>query len=150
MTAAAEDEGTVFYSEPGSGPGPLSWGPAFAVVGYLAELSVGGPVHTVGWIVVGVVLLALSALWVYARRRFMSLRVTDTQFIQGSETLELARIRAVTDVDAPPGARVLGGGFTPPRKYQQVPIRLDGGSVVLAWARDGERLRTALEQARRP
>ena len=146
MTASTED--TEIYSEPGAGAAPLLWGPGFAVVGYLMEVSTGGPVHTIGWVVIGVVLFGLSAMWVYSRRKFMSLRVTGTQLVQGSETLEVARISDVTDVDAPVGARVLGGGFTPPRKYQQVPLRLDDGSVVLAWARDGERLRTALEQAR--
>jgi hypothetical protein len=44
------------------------------------------------------------------------------------------------------GGRVLGGGWTVPRKYDELPLRLDDGTVVLAWARDGEALRSALSR----
>jgi len=41
---------------------------------------------------------------------------------------------------------VLGGGWSPPKKYAEVPVKLTDGSVVLAWARDPAGLRSALER----
>lgn len=144
MTMSTED--TTVYSEPGAGVAPLLWGPGFAVVGYVVELVTPGPVHTWGWVVVGVLLFVPAAMWVYARRKFMAVCVTDLHLYQGRESLEVARISSVTDVEAPVGARVLGGGFTTPRKHDEVPVRLDDDTVVLAWARDGDELRTALQR----
>lgn len=92
-------------------------------------------------------LFLCSAVWVYARRRFMSVRVSSTQLVQGGETLDVERIAEVRDGDAPVGTRVLGGGFTVPRKHAQVALGLDDDSTVLAWARDPDRLRSALRQA---
>ena len=54
------------------------------------------------------------------------------------------RIAAVDGVPAPTRARVLGGGWTVPRRYCEVPLRLDDDTVVLAWARDGDGLLDAL------
>ncbi|WP_216210726.1 DUF3093 family protein [Amycolatopsis aidingensis] len=138
----------TIYHEPGAGGAPLLWGPGFALAGYLAELSIGGPTHTFAWVGVGVVLLLLSMVWVYARRRFLLVRVTPSTLWQGREALPVARIAELDEVGAPAGARVLGGAWTVPRKYTEVPIRLDDGSVVLAWARDDARLRSALHEAR--
>lgn len=101
------------------------------------------------WLSVGVGLFALTALWVYARRRFLSARVTDTELWQGGERLAIDRIAAVDDVEAPPGTRVLGGGLSVPRKFAEVPLRLDDDTVVLAWARDGDALREALRSVLR-
>ncbi|GAB3501330.1 DUF3093 family protein [Amycolatopsis cihanbeyliensis] len=147
MTEPAAE--TTIYHEPGAGGAPLLWGPAFALAGYLAELSLGGPTHIFAWVLVGVVLLLLSAAWVYARRRFLLVRVTPSMLWQGRETLPVARIAELAEIDAPLGTRVLGGGWTVPRKYTEVPVRLDDGSLALAWARDGERLRSALHEARK-
>jgi hypothetical protein len=73
-------------------------------------------------------------------------RVTRGALWQGREQLAVSRIAVVTDLGAPVGARVLGGGWTVPRKYDELPLRLDDGTVVLAWARDGEALRSALSR----
>jgi hypothetical protein len=50
----------------------------------------------------------------------------------------------VDDVGMPVGARVLGGGWTVPKKFTEVPLRLVDDSVVVAWAKDPEALRAAL------
>ncbi|MBB4686596.1 hypothetical protein [Amycolatopsis jiangsuensis] len=134
----------TLYSEPGVRWTALVWGPLFAVLGALAELATGGPVHVVGWVLVGVGLAALTLPWVYARRRFLSLAVTTHGLRQGRENVPAARIAEVADVGAPAGAKVLGGGWAVPRKYDELPVQLDDGTVVLAWARDVESLRTAL------
>lgn len=145
MTPAADEE--VLYEEQGAGIAPLLWGPGFAVIGFLVDLYTTSRPHTVSWLVVAVVLWLSAAVWVYARRRFVSVRVTASRLSQGDETLSLEHVAAVCDEDAPMGTRVLGGGFTPPRKCDEVTLRLDDGARVLAWARDGQRLRSALRQA---
>ena len=136
----------TLYSEAGVGWLALVWGPLFALLGALAELATGGPVHTVAWIMIAIGLCALTLPWVYARRRFLSLEVTTQGLRQGREQLEAARIAAVADVGTPVGARVLGGGWTVPRKYDELPVKLDDGTVVLAWARDVEALQAALSE----
>lgn len=144
MTRPAADE--VLYAEPGSGPAPLLWGPGFAVVGFLLDLYAAARPHTVAWIVIGVVLFLCCALWVYGRRRFMSVRVTGSRLSQGSETLAVDRIAGFCDDEAPMGTRVLGGGYTVPRKCGHVTLLLDDGSRAVAWARDAQRLRAALDR----
>ncbi|WP_246257509.1 hypothetical protein [Amycolatopsis anabasis] len=137
-------EADLRYRERGAAWTALLWGPLFALLGFLAELATGGPLHTIAWVLVGLGLAAMTAPWVYARKRFLSVRLTRETLWQGREPLEVRRIAEVTDVGAPAGARVLGGGWSVPRKFDEVPIKLDDGTVVLAWAKDGEALRTAL------
>jgi hypothetical protein len=133
----------VLYAEPGSTWWPLLWGPAFAGVGAGLEATT-GPVHTVPWLVVGIVLFGCAALWANARRKFYRVELTPKTLRQGREELDTGTISKVTDVGASAGARVLGGGWSSPRKTDEVPIRLDDGSIALAWARDGEALKAAL------
>ncbi|MEC3975330.1 hypothetical protein [Amycolatopsis sp. H20-H5] len=131
------------YREPGVSWVALVWGPLFAVLGAVAELTT-GPVHVLAWVFVAAGLVVVTLPWVYARRRFLSLEVTTEGFRQGREVLEAARIAEVADLGSPVGARVLGGGWSVPRKYDELPIRLDDGTVVLAWALDVEELQAAL------
>ena len=135
--------GRVLYAERGSSWWPLLWGPLFAGVGAGME-ALTGPVHTVPWLIVGLLLFGGAALWVNARRKVYRVELTPSTLQQGRETLDVTSITKVTDVGAAAGARVLGGGWTPPRKTGDVPLRLDDGSVVLAWARDDDALREAL------
>jgi len=133
----------IRYLERGAKWTALLYGPLFAVLGYLAELATGST-HTVAWIIVGLGLAVITAPWIYARRRFLTVKVTSTELWAGRESLPLSRIAQVEDVGAPTGARVLGGGWGTPRKYDELPIRLDDDTVVLAWAKDVRALRTAL------
>ncbi|MFL6120813.1 hypothetical protein [Actinophytocola sp.] len=133
----------VLYLEPGSTWWPLLWGPAFAAVGAGLEAFT-GPVHTVPWLIVAIALFGLAALWVNARRKVYRVELTPSQLTQGRETIDTGTITQVTDVGAAAGARVLGGGWTAPRKTTEVPIRLEDGTVVLAWALDGEAFQEAL------
>jgi hypothetical protein len=134
------------YAESGVSWAAVVWGPVFAVAGALAELATGGPVHVVGWLMVGFGLCVLTVPWVYARRRFLSLEVTTKQLRQGRETVPAEQLAEVTDVGAPVGARVLGGGWSVPRKYDSLPVKLTDGTVVLAWAKDVEALQDALDR----
>jgi hypothetical protein len=133
----------VLYAEQGSTWWPLLWGPAFAGIGAGVEATT-GPVHTVAWLIVGIVLFGGAVLWVNARRKIYRVELTPTLLRQGRETLDTTTISKVTDVGAATGARVLGGGWTTPRKTTELPIRLDDDTVVLAWARDDEALKAAL------
>ena len=134
------------YAESGVSWAAIVWGPVFAVVGALAELATGGPVHVVGWLMVGFGLGVITVPWVYARRRFLSLEVTTKELRQGREKVPAAQLAEVVDVGTPVGARVLGGGWSVPRKYDSLPVKLADGTVVLAWAKDVEALRDALDR----
>ncbi|WP_328645828.1 hypothetical protein OHS58_40055 [Amycolatopsis sp. NBC_00348] len=134
------------YAESGVSWVAIVWGPVFAVVGALAELVTGGPVHLVGWLLVAFGLCVITIPWVYARRRFLSLEVTTKQLRQGREKVAAAELESVTDVGTPVGARVLGGGWSVPRKYDSLPLKLADGTVVLAWAKDVEALQDALDR----
>ncbi|WET80126.1 hypothetical protein P3102_02410 [Amycolatopsis sp. QT-25] len=134
----------AFYAEPGVGWTALLWAPLFSLAGLLAELATGGPVHWLAWILVAAGLVAITVPWVYARRRYLSLEVTANGYRQGRETLEAARIAEVLEDDAPVGARVLGGGWTVPKKHGEVGLKLEDGVFVRAWAKDPGALREAL------
>lgn len=137
-------EEPVLFAEPGSTRWPLLWGPLFAGAGAGLEATAGGPVHGVAWLLVGIALFGGAALWVNARRKVYRVELTPTHLRQGRETIDAGTITRVTDVGAAPGARVLGGGWTAPRKTIEVPVELDDDTVVLAWARDGEEFRKTL------
>ncbi|MFI5583914.1 hypothetical protein ACIA5G_02685 [Amycolatopsis sp. NPDC051758] len=134
------------YAESGVSWAAIVWGPVFALAGALAELATGGPVHVVGWLMVGFGLCVITVPWVYARRRFLSLEVTTKQLRQGRESVPADQLAEVTDVGTPVGARVLGGGWSVPRKYDSLPVKLTDGTVVLAWAKDVEALQDALDR----
>jgi hypothetical protein len=131
------------YAEPGSTWWPVTWGIVFALVGAGVE-ALSGPVHVLVWVLVGIGLSGLTMIWVHARRRALSLRLTEDMLYQGLESLAVARIASVDDVGAPIGVRVLGGGWAVPRKFGEVPLRLADGTVVLAWAKDPDAFRAAL------
>jgi hypothetical protein len=133
----------ALFTESGSTWWPVLWGPAFAALGAALE-AVGGRVHWVAWLITGVGLAAAAAGWTRTRRRLLSVRLTPATLRQGPESLPVRRIAEVDGVRAPARARVLGGGLTVPRRFAEVAVRLDDGSVVLAWARDGDGLREAL------
>lgn len=140
------------YYEAGASGWPLLWGPLFALAGALLEWASGPRPHLAVWVATGLGLCALAAVWVFARRHFLSVRVTATHLWQGGDRLPVSRIAALQVPDAtqttpvPGAARVLGG-WSVPRRFTEVPLWLDDGTVVLAWARDAEALRTALRSA---
>jgi hypothetical protein len=137
------DGAPILFDEPASTWWPVLWGPAFAAVGAGVE-ALSGRVHTVAWLLLGIAFAGGAAIWVNARRRLLSVRLTTRTLTQGPERLAVERIAEVDEVGTPAGAKVLGGGWTVPRKFTDVPVRLDDGTVVLAWARDGDGLRDAL------
>jgi len=133
----------TLYRESGSSYWPVLWGPAFALAGLGVEW-LSGSVHVLAWALAGIGLAGMAAVWVQARRGLCRVELTADFLMQGRERLPVARIREVDDVGLPIGARVLGGGWLPPKGAVGVPVRLDDGSVVLAWAKDDDALRAAL------
>lgn len=160
------DDVDVRYEEPAASWWALLFGPGFALAGVLFEVFTPGPVLWPVWLIAALALSGFTAMWVYARRRYAVVQLTTEVLRQGEETLPLERIAAIADehdgdadtegtvgADAGTGdaeprrvTRVLGGGLAAPRKYDELPLRLDDGTVVLAWARDGHALRTALRE----
>ncbi|GAA3365058.1 DUF3093 family protein [Saccharopolyspora gregorii] len=130
------DSGPVLYAEPGSTWWPVLWGPGFALTGLVVELLTPGGVNLPVWILLAGALAVATVLWVYARRRALAVRLTPEVLTVGREDLPVQRIAAITDVGAPLGTRVLGGGFTPPKGTGEIPLRLSDDAVVLAWAKD--------------
>ncbi|MBM7770477.1 hypothetical protein JOD54_000681 [Actinokineospora baliensis] len=139
------DEGPVLYAEPGSTWWPVLWGPLFAAAGAGVEAA-SGRVHGFAWAMVGLALFAMAAGWVSARRKICRVALTPAALHQGRESLPVARIKSVTGVGAPAGARPLGGGWTVPKKTTEVPLELDDGTVVLAWAADPVALADAVRR----
>lgn len=139
------DDQPVLYSEPGSSWWPLLWPVLFVLVGLGVEAAT-GPVHLVGWLLFGLALVVITVVWIHARRRFLLVLLTPKTLTQGRETIDVARIAEVSEVGTPVGVRVLGGSLSVPKKYDGVPLKLDDGSVVLGWARDGESLQAALRK----
>ena len=134
----------MLYAESGSSWWPVAWGPALAAMGLLAELVAGGRLAVWLWLPAAAALALFSTVWVAARRRVRSVRLTPSVLRQGREELAVASIADVGDVGVSMGAVVLGGSWLVPNGTDGIPLRLTDGRSVLAWARDAEALRSAL------
>ncbi len=150
MSGESSETSDVRYDEPAASWWALLFGPVFALAGILFEAFTPGPILWPVWLIAALALTGFTAMWVYARRRYAVVRLTSDVLRQGEETLPVERIAAIADEDddgeSQRASRVLGGGLAAPRKYDELPLRLDDGTVVLAWARDGHALRTALRE----
>ncbi|SDJ81544.1 hypothetical protein SAMN04487820_102217 [Actinopolyspora mzabensis] len=162
MTEAAE----IRYAEPGSSWWPLLWGPAFALLGLLVELTTPGPLHLPQWPVLAALLAAAAVPWIRARRRFHSVTLTTVELTVGGESVPLDRLALPGTEPTARAARVLGESSTVPKGMTEVPLLLrqpaDPDSagdpdtaadsdttagtetVVLAWARFPEALHAEL------
>lgn len=134
------------YGERGASWVPVLWGPGFALLGGVVEGLTPGPANPMAWVWIGAVLAAFAAIWVYGRRRLCSVRLTASTLLVGGEELAVSRISELDDVEVPVGSHVLGGGAVAPRKTGEVPLRIDGDRVVIAWAKNPEALTTALRK----
>ena len=56
----------------------MLWGPVFALFGFVVEVVTPGPMHVVMWLLLGGILAAASAVWVYGRRKLCSVRLTPS------------------------------------------------------------------------
>lgn len=140
------DEPMVLFDEEGSTWWPVLVGPLLALAGGLAEETAPGGAAWPLWIAVGVIIAAVTAVVVRARRRFLRVVLTARTLQQGSTFLPVADIVAVRadDGSGAYGMRVLGDGPVVPRRYDALVLLLRDGAYRVAWARDGEGLRRAL------
>lgn len=147
----------VLFHEPGARWRALTWGPVFCVAVLIVELMTGPVIHWFALSLFAVLLVGFTYVQVSAARRHVSVELTTTQLRQGTETVALTDIDVVlppadySDGDYEPKkwetARVLGELSGVPRRRHGVGLRLVGGALVQAWAKDDDGLRAALAEA---
>ena len=150
------DEPNALFYEPGGRWRSLAWGPIFCLVALVIELYTGPVVHWFALSLCAVLLMGFTYVQVSAARRHVSVELTPTQLRQGTESVDIVDIAEVlppadySDGDYEPKrwetARVLGELTGVPRRRYAIGLRLVGGALVQAWARDDDGLREALEQ----
>lgn len=142
------------FAEYGARWRALAWGPAFCGVAYVVEVYTGPVVHTVGLIVIALVLMLFTYVQIVAARRHATVILTDTTLSQGTEDVSLKDIVTVypepdyektnNQYERWQTARVLGELSSVPRKRTGIGLKLRGGGIVQAWAKDDETLRELL------
>lgn len=148
------DEPVLFF-EPGARWRMLTWGPIFCLVVLVFELYTGPVVHWFALALFALLLMGFTYVQIVAARRHVSVELTPKQLRQGTESLDISDIDAVlppadySDGDYEPKrwetARVLGELSGVPRRRHAIGLRLVGGALVQAWAKDDDGLRDALE-----
>lgn len=146
----------VLFAEPGARWSALAWGPAFCSIALVVELLTGPVVHWFALALFALLLVGFTYVQISAARRHVSVELTSSYLRQGTETVELDDIDVVlppadySDGDYEPKkwetARVLGELSGVPRRRQGIGVRLVGGALVQAWAKDDDGLREALEE----
>lgn len=147
----------VLFAEPGARWRSLAWGPVVCLVALVIELFTGPVVHWLALSLFAVLLAGFTYVQVSAARRHVSVELTRSHLRQGTETVEIGDIESVLppavyeDGDFEPkkweSARVLGELSGVPRRRRGIGVRLVGGVLVQAWAKDDDGLRSALEAA---
>ncbi len=148
-------ERPVLFEEPGARWRGLAWGPAFCLMVLVVELYTGPVVHWFALALFALLLMGFTYLQIIAAKRHVSVELTPTRLRQGTESLDIVEIDAVlppadySDGDYEPKrwetARVLGELSGVPRRRNAIGLRLVGGALVQAWAKDDDALREALE-----
>ena len=150
----------VLFSEPGGRWRTVTYGPLLCLIVLILELVIGrGAIHWFGLTFCAALLAGFVALQVVAGRRHVSVELTESSLRQGTETVALDSIARVFpehddeswDDDAWQSARALGELTGVPRRRTGIGLKIRGGGMVQAWARDHRELRaqltTAVEQA---
>ncbi|MDD7938157.1 hypothetical protein PHK61_06970 [Actinomycetospora lutea] len=139
-------EAPVLFEESGTRPWLLLFGPVLAAVGIGLESFAPGGASLPLWLGVGLLVLLYTLLLVRSRRRYLRVRLTPSTLEQGTTSLPMSHVTSLRPVDEEHhGVRVLGDGPVVPRRLSPVVLRLTDGTRAVAWARDGDGLRTALE-----
>jgi hypothetical protein len=147
--------GRPVFHEEGARWRMVAAGPLLCLVVLVADLFIGAGVHLLGLTLFAAVLAGLVALQVAAARRHVGVEVTATAVRCGTETVPLTDVVEVLpaadpyadDLEPWETARALGDLSGVPRRRTGIGLRLRGGQLVRAWARDGDALRAALERA---
>ncbi|MFD4365910.1 hypothetical protein [Rhodococcus sp. NPDC058521] len=140
------------FEEPGARWRNVAYGPVFCVVALVIELFTGPVVHWFALALFAVILAGLVYVQVIAARTHASVYLTSDTLKQGTEELPLDEIETVLapsdpddyDYDDWESARALGELTNVPRRRTGIGLRLVGGGLVRAWARDADTLRDHL------
>lgn len=154
MTASG-DGATILFVEPGARWRSVAYGPLLCSIVLILELMTTAQVHWFALIFCAALIAGFVVLQVIAGQRHASVELTPATLRAGTETLPLAAIDAVLperDADAWDdedweSARSLGELSGVPRRRTGIGLRLDGGDLVQAWAKDHRGLRAALTEA---
>jgi hypothetical protein len=145
VSAPAEHE-PVLYAESGSRPWVLLFGPLLAAAGIGLESLAPGGASLPLWLGVGLLVFLYTLVLVRSRRRFLRVELTASTLVQGSTWLPMSQVSALRPADEDHyGIRVLGDGPVVPRRHGPVVLRLSDGTRAVAWARDPDGLRRAME-----
>lgn len=150
------DTSEVLFEEWGGRWRTLLFGPIFCAIALAVELFTGPVVHWYGLAVIAVVLVGFTYIQVVAARRHATVRLTTDTLQQGTEDVPVDEIITVfpePDYEKTGGdperwelSRALGELSGVPRKRHGVGLRLRGGGLVQAWAKDEETLRERLTE----
>jgi len=150
--SAAGDITVPLFCEPGGRWRTVAYGPLLCAMGLVVELATGPVVHWVALPVIAVLLAGFVCPMVVAAKRHVSVELTPATLRQGTEELPVDEIEAVLPPSADPwkpdrweSARTLGELSGVPRGRTAVGLRLRGGGLVRAWAKDADGLRARLE-----
>ncbi|WP_062983725.1 hypothetical protein [Nocardia anaemiae] len=154
MTASA-DGATILFAEPGARWRSVAYGPLLCLLVLILEMVTADQVHWFALIFCAALIAAFVVLQVIAGQRHVSIELTPDTLREGTETLPLATIAAVLperDEDSWAeedweSARSLGELSGVPRRRKGIGLRLVGGELVQAWAKDHRGLRAALTEA---
>ncbi|MEU2002706.1 hypothetical protein ACH47B_17175 [Rhodococcus sp. NPDC019627] len=143
----------ILFSEPGARWRLVAFGPVFCTVALVIELLTGPVVHWFALPLFAALLSGFLYVQVVAARRHASVELTPTLLRQGTEELPISEIVKIlpppdTESYAPQPwetARTLGELSAVPRRRSGIGLRLRGGALVQAWAKDDEGLRAQLE-----
>ncbi|MGY4100976.1 hypothetical protein ACW2Q0_15670 [Nocardia sp. R16R-3T] len=146
---------TVLFAEPGARWRSVAYGPLLCLVVLILELVTAAQVHWLALIFCAALIAGFVVLQVIAGQRHVSIELTPAALRAGTETLPLAAIDAVLperdddswDDEDWESARSLGELSGMPRRRKGIGLRLVGGELVQAWAKDHRGLRAALAEA---
>ncbi|WP_245567395.1 hypothetical protein [Nocardia vinacea] len=154
MTDSA-DGATILFAEPGARWRSVVYGPLLCLIVLILELVSADQVHWFALIFCAALIAGFVVLQVIAGQRHVSVELTPDTLREGTETLPLAAIAAVLperdedswDDEDWESARSLGELSGVPRRRKGIGLRLVGGELVQAWAKDHRGLRAALTEA---
>ncbi|MEV5836435.1 hypothetical protein [Nocardia sp. NPDC052112] len=152
---ASEDGTTILFAELGARWRAVAYGPLLCLLVLILELVTAAQVHWFALIFCAALIAGFVVLQVIAGQRHVSVELTPVALREGTETLPLASIDAVLperdedsrDDEDWESARSLGELSGVPRRRAGIGLRLVGGELVQAWAKDHRGLRAALTAA---
>ncbi|HEY9313043.1 hypothetical protein [Williamsia sp.] len=146
-------EGETLFYEPGGAWWVVAIGPVLCLTVFIMEIFGGGKLHWPALLAFALLIGGFSVLQVYAARAHVSVRLTEGSLRQGAQTIRLDEIEEIfpqshgSEHAKWESAPALGELSAVPRRRSGVGVKLVGGRLAQAWARDVDRFRSELQQA---